>query len=134
MLRCARPVAVIVISALVSSLTTLALTGHLGPAPAAAQPSTVVAERFVLRGADGVVRAELYVAEPLGDVNLNLNDADGQRLVSMGGVNGTSSIQLMDRAGHARFFVQSGPGLVSHDSGPRIMLFDADDKTIWTAP
>jgi hypothetical protein len=83
-------------------------------------PATVVAQRFLLQDARGVVRAALGVNEQ-GEVLLALMDARGQARADIGvTADGLPRVELMDSAGNTRALVNVDPG-----DTPSIALFDA---------
>ena len=99
-----------------------------------AQPRTLDVERLNVLDQQGIVRATLFVASGRGEVTFNLNDQNGNPLISMGGIDGTSVISMLDAAGHQRVFLQVGPDALAKDRGPMISLFDDGHSRIWTAP
>ena len=99
-----------------------------------AQTKTLDVERLNVLDQHGIVRASLFVATGRGEVSFNLNDQQGQPLISMGGIDGTSVITMLDAAGHQRIFLQVGPDALGKDRGPMISLFDDGHTRIWTAP
>lgn len=115
------------------TLAAICAVGWLQTGIAVAQPRVLEAERFVLRDAAGVVRADLRVATQ-GDTTFNLNDERGQPLITMGGLAGFSGLTMMDGDGRERLYVQVGVDALGNDRGPRIGLVDAGGTTFWQAP
>jgi hypothetical protein len=99
-----------------------------------AQPRTLDVERLNVVDQQGVVRASLFVATGRGEVSFNLNDQNGNPLISMGGIDGTAIISMLDAAGHQRVFLQVGTDALGKDRGAMISLFDDGHTRIWAAP
>jgi hypothetical protein len=113
----------------------MALLGTIQLRTANAQPRTLDVERLNVIDKSGVVRASLFIASPgPAEINFNLNDENGHPLISMGGIDGTSIISMLDAAGRGRVLVQVGSDGMGQNKGPTVSLFDEAHSRIWSAP
>jgi hypothetical protein len=104
----------------------LVLAGAALITMAEANPSvseSLEARQFVLRDADGKIRAALG-STPDGDVGLNLDDAEGRTVITLDVErNGSPGLDLYDQSGKRRAIIALGP----HGT-PGIGLYDANGK------
>lgn len=115
-----------------------------------AGPAVLEAQRFVLKDADGKVRAELSTARD-NEPKLWLFDADGRRRLEVSMLNnGSAGVWLFDdreriRAGMS--FVEGEPALHLRDKEgrdrakltlvmgePSLFLWGQDGQALWSAP
>jgi hypothetical protein len=115
----------------------LGVMGQIRPSDVA---RVIEAEKFVLRGPDGHVRAELVV-ETDGDVELRLLGDQGKTAMAVlaTGTQGPPRLALADDNGKLRAVLGHVPlrmstGEVEHRPASSLVLLDKDSRLIWKAP
>jgi hypothetical protein len=138
-------------------ITTAALMLFIGAAFLMGQTSAVPgrsieAQQFVLRGADGTIRAVMGIGDD-GSVGMNLNDVKGQSRITLDlAADGSPGLDFYDQSGKLRATLALGPagtpGLGLYDpSGrlrtsldvpahetPGLAFYHRDGKPAWGVP